>query len=117
MVGTAVGASGVKVAGSWVVVIVREVAGMTVSRFGTCWQAARVKKTNNKILFKCKFYPLFDFGKLIGNDTRRPSAWIARVARSTEMAIITGMLSRRMGIISSHRGIFYLYASRNVLCF
>jgi hypothetical protein len=66
MVGTAVGATGVKVAGSWVVVIDGEVAGITVSRFGAGWQAARTRKTNNKILFKCKFYPLFDFGSYSG---------------------------------------------------
>jgi hypothetical protein len=62
MVGTAVGALGVKVAGSWVAVIDGVVAGVTVSRLGTCWQAARNKKTNNKILFKCSDYPLFDCG-------------------------------------------------------
>jgi hypothetical protein len=58
MVGTVVIVAGGVVAGIWAVAVGGIVAGgITVSRLGSGWQAAKQTYTNNKSLFKCYVYP------------------------------------------------------------
>jgi hypothetical protein len=83
MVGATVGVSGREV-----IVAVGEtdvsVGGKIVSVAGSGWQAAKNRKTTNKILFKCRFYPLIDSGKLSGKVMCPPSALYTRFAWSPD---------------------------------